>query len=93
MVFRPSVGTNIAMDAAAEVTGQTGGVASCISAYDGDLWSHLLFDRGSLRDRFCSRADYFQEIAYPGSDAIASLAIELEAGGDTKLEPDARWAM
>jgi hypothetical protein len=70
LVFWPSLGTNIAMDVTAEISGQTGAVASCVSAYDGDLWSHLLFDRGTLRDRFCSRPDYFEEESGNAADLV-----------------------
>ena len=36
-------------------------VASVISVYDGDFWTHVLFDRGRERDRFASMPDYFEE--------------------------------
>jgi hypothetical protein len=30
-------------------------IATTVHVYDGDYWTHLLFDRGRLLDRFCSR--------------------------------------
>jgi len=38
-----------------------GTVASTVHVYDGDYWSHLLFDSGRLIDRFASDPDYFAE--------------------------------
>ena len=34
-------------------------LTSAIDVYDGDLWNHLLFQRGVLIDRFSSIPDYF----------------------------------
>src|SRR5262249_20173678 len=34
-------------------------IATTVHVYDGDFWTHLLFDCGTLLDRFCSRPTYF----------------------------------
>jgi hypothetical protein len=55
-------GAGGALTAAAEdLSRRLDAVASVISVFDGDFWSHVLFDRGDERDRFASMPNYFEE--------------------------------
>jgi hypothetical protein len=47
--------------AAQDLSRRLQAVASVISVFDGDFWSHVLFGRGDERDRFASMPDYFEE--------------------------------
>jgi hypothetical protein len=48
-------------NAARALSASLGTVASTVSVYDGDYWTHVLFDRGEEVDRFASVPDYFAE--------------------------------
>ncbi|WP_033341864.1 hypothetical protein [Catenuloplanes japonicus] len=61
VVMWPGTSAEAAVEMAQSVSRSLGTVASCVSAYDGDFWSHLAFDAGQERDRFTSRPDYFEE--------------------------------
>jgi hypothetical protein len=45
--------------AARELSRELGTVASVVSVFDGDLWTHVLFEAGEERDRFASDPEYF----------------------------------
>jgi hypothetical protein len=36
-------------------------LVSTVNVYDGDFWTHGLFEQGRLLDQFCSQPDYFAE--------------------------------
>jgi hypothetical protein len=61
VVVWPSTSAEAAAEMAQAVSGRLNTVASCVSAYEDDFWSHLIFDAGRERDRFTSRPDYFEE--------------------------------
>ncbi|MDR7274041.1 hypothetical protein [Catenuloplanes atrovinosus] len=63
VVMWPSTSGDAAVELARAVSGRLGTVASCVSAYEDDFWSHLVFEAGRERDRFTSRPDYFEEEA------------------------------
>ena len=61
VVMWPDTSAEAAVELARAISHRLGIVASCVSAYDDDFWSHLVFDAGQERDRFTSRPDYFEE--------------------------------
>lgn len=64
----------------AAVSRELATLASTVHIYDGDYWTHVLFDRGDLVDRFASMPGYFTED--PGE--VAALA-ESWAGDADRL--------
>ena len=73
--------------AARALSASLGTVASTVSIYDGDYWTHVLFDRGKEVDRFASMPDYFAEDEdeaeqlkreYAGNPAAVAAAIGLD---------------
>lgn len=45
----------------AAVSRELATLASTVHVHDGDYWTHVLFDRGALVDRFASMPGYFAE--------------------------------
>jgi hypothetical protein len=44
-----------------EISEKLGILVSSVHVYDGDYWSHGLFENGKILDLFCSRPTYFEE--------------------------------
>ncbi|MDP9796357.1 hypothetical protein J2S43_004869 [Catenuloplanes nepalensis] len=61
VVMWPGTGAEATVEIARVVSLRLGTVASCVSAFEDDFWSHLVFESGRERDRFTSRPDYFEE--------------------------------
>lgn len=86
-------GTGGAASAAAEdVSRRLGVVASVVSIFDGDFWTHVLFDRGEERDRFASIPDYFEEEPERGEELRRRWASNPAAVGSTVNVPESQIA-
>jgi hypothetical protein len=75
--------------AAAALSRELGTVASVISVYDGDFWTHVLFELGEERDRFASMPDCFEDepvlaaelcTRWAGNPAVIAAAVNRPVG-------------
>jgi hypothetical protein len=68
-----------AAEAAGPVSDRLDTVASCVTVYEDAYWTHILLQHGKVRDRFCSRPDYFDD------DPLSAVAHFGEWTGDAHL--------